>query len=187
MTDGMTKADRAELAKLWKAKIRVAKAGVEQRKAEQLAHAEAQLAARYEFDDAAWADVTAVAKQAVEEADAAIAERCEKLGIPERFRPEIRLAWYGRGENAIAERRAELRKVAQTHIEADIRQAKHVLAATEVEGLTQLAVGGLESDEAREFLASMPTPEALMPPLDMMELEQEYDREKERGRARYGY
>ena len=65
------------------------------------------------------------------------------------------------------ERRAELRRVAQTRIEA-LQQAAIVrIEAAKVEGLTLLARDGLESAEAQAFLAAMPTAEILMPRLDV--------------------
>lgn len=45
--------------------------------------------------------------------------------------------------------------------------ARVVIETKALDGLTLLAQGALETAEAREFLASMPTVEALMPPLDV--------------------
>lgn len=171
MTAGITKAERDELRRLVNERARLAKSGIEQRQAELLADVEAQLAATYRIDDDAWADVTAAAQQAVAEADAALSERCRQLGIREEFRPAIAVSWHYRGENAARDRRAELRKVAQTRIAAEGKAAKHTIDTAALQRREMLAAGALESPEALEFMASMPTATELMPALDVAELE----------------
>lgn len=167
----MTKGEREELRRLVNERARLAKARVEQRQAELLADVEAKLAAKYDFDDEVWADVTAAARQAVKQADDFIAQKCRELGIPEEFRPGITIGWYKRGENAVSLRRGELRKVAQTQIAAAGKKAKNTIDTAALERREALALGALESAEAKAFIESMPTVEALMPPLDVRELE----------------
>lgn len=167
----MTKGEREELRRLVNERARLAKARIEQRQAELLADAEEQLAAQYHFDHEAWKEVTATAAKAVEHADQLIAEKCRELGIREEFRPSISLSWYSRGENGNSKRRAELRKVAQTRIAALGRRAKNDIDTAALERREALALGALESAEAQAFIASMPTVEALMPTLDIAELE----------------
>jgi hypothetical protein len=166
----INKGEREELAKILTARERVAKSVVEQRAAELLADVEQQLAARYTISDDAWHDLTAAAKAAVQAADAEIARRCQSLGIPETFRPSLDLSWYSRGENADKKRRDELRRVAKTRIDALAKKALVVIQTRSLDGRTLLAAGALESDEARAFLASMPTVEALMPVIDVSAL-----------------
>jgi hypothetical protein len=167
----MSKGERDDLAKVARLRARVAKSTVAQREAELLADVEAQLAATYRFDDAAWADVTRKAKEAVEVAAEQVAQRCRELGIPERFAPGLNLSWHSRGENGMRDRRAELRKVAQTQIAAAGKAAKLAIEQREAQVLTELIAGGLESQEARSFLESIPTPEQLMPTMTIAELE----------------
>ncbi len=166
----MNKAERDELAKILKARARVANRVVEQQAAKLQADVEQQLATRYKIAEAAWADLTLAATEAVEQADAELAKRCLALGIPEEFRPGLTVSWYGRGENADAKRRAELRRVAYSKIEAMAQAARVAIETAALDGLTQLAAGALESAEARAFLAAMPTVEALMPALDVSTL-----------------
>ena len=163
----MTSRERVELTALVRRREKVAKSEASHRSAELMADFEQQLAARYEAQDEHWSDLTSAAQQVVDEADARIAQRCRELGIPEQFRPSIQAQWYGRGENASKERRAELRKVAQTRIAAIEKEAKATIEKRSVEVQTALLAGGLESEAARRFLESMPTAEALMPPLDV--------------------
>lgn len=167
MTTEMTKGERSDLASLAKERARVAKLGVEQRKAEHLADVEAQLAARYSFNDDRWADLTKTAEAAVNAADEVVAERCREIGIPEQFRPSIGVSWYSRGENASRERRAELRRVAASTLDAAAKRAKFAIDQTKVEVLTSLTASGLRTEEAAAFLQSMPTVEELMPAIDV--------------------
>ncbi|MGH3844382.1 MAG: hypothetical protein ACRDS0_23485 [Pseudonocardiaceae bacterium] len=170
-TARMTRTERDQLAKLINRRARLARQDIETRQAELLADVEAQLAAHYSSRHKAWADITKRAEKAVADADAEIAARCRELGIPENFRPSIGTNWYGRGENADRERRAELRKVAKTKLEASARNGKLEIERSALELYTQLVAGALESAESQAFLATMPTVEALMPRLALSELE----------------
>lgn len=166
----MTKGDREELKSLARQQARVEKAGVEERKAAVLAHAEAQLSATYNATAEDWAHLTTAAEQAVKAADAQIAEICRQRGIPESFRPGLHLAWYSRGENAEKARRAELRKLAERRVDAEARAAKLAIDRASLEILTQLATAALTTEAARSFLAGMPSLPQLMPELDVREL-----------------
>lgn len=103
-------------------------------------------------------------------ADAEIARRCRNLGVREEFRPELALHWYRRGENGLKDRRAELRKVAQTRIAAMATQAHAEIDARVLKAYDLLLRGSLETDAARQFLEELPAAEALMPRLDITEL-----------------
>jgi hypothetical protein len=170
-SDGMTHRERSDLAKLARRREHVAKADARQRAAELLADVERQLAEIYPEHDERWHDITQAAEAAIADADAAIAARCRALGIPERFRPGLYLAWHGRGENASRERRVELRRVAATRIAALEAQARAAIERASVEVQTRLLAGGLETDAARTFLETMPTADALMPALAIGEIE----------------
>jgi hypothetical protein len=171
MTDSMSRAERLELGKLVRLRASVAKKDIEQRQAQLIADFEEQLAATYESTHEAWKDVTAVARKLIDEADAEIARRCRDLGLPDKFRPSLNVSWYGRGESASRERRAELRKVAQAKLEASARAAKVEIDRSAAGLLTQLTAGSLESSGAQEFLGRMPSIDQLMPPLTVGELD----------------
>src|SRR5262245_61240585 len=99
-----------------------------------------------------------------------IAERCRELGIPKRFQPKIHSTSYGGGENASKERRAELRKVAVTRIDALAKAAKATIEHESLKLHTDLVAGALESGEARAVLNALPTIEVLMPSLTVAEI-----------------
>ncbi|MGI8752146.1 MAG: hypothetical protein ACR2MN_07515 [Acidimicrobiales bacterium] len=167
----LTRRDRDDLAKVARMRTKVAVAGIAEQQAALLADVEAQLSAIYRFDDKAWADIVKATREMVAEADAKIAAICEERGIRPEFRPGISSGFYGRGENAIAKRRAELRKAAQTRIDAAAKRAKAAIEARSVEVQTELIAGGLSGDDARAFLATIPSADQLMPKVTVAELE----------------
>lgn len=168
----MTKAERDDLAKLVRRREKIAKADADRLAAEMLAEFELQVATDYRInDDDVWAQAHAAAEEAIAAADAAVAARCQELGIPQRFRPSIDVYWYSRGEHAAKDRVAELRRVAKSRLDANAKAAKVEIERHSVDIQTQLVARGLESAEAREFLASMPSAEQLMPALTVLEIE----------------
>jgi hypothetical protein len=168
-TTTMMRDERKQLEQIITGRKKVAKFAVQKRKAELLADVERQLATIYRSDEEAWSDLSAMAKKAVQEADAELAKRCRELGIQEEFRPSISYHWYGRGENALKERRVELRKVAATKIDVMAKTAVLEIETGALDSLSRLIESNLESADAKDFLATIPTVEALMP---MVELEQ---------------
>ena len=164
MTTDMTKGDRDNLAKLIRARERVAKTAATQRSAELLAEFEKQVNSDYRIGgDQVWSQLVADANRACKEADEQLAARCAELQIPDRFRPRITASWHSRGENAVKERVAELRRMAKTRLDVIEKVARTEIERHSVELQSRLIVGALQSNEAVEFLAAMPTIEALMP------------------------
>jgi hypothetical protein len=167
---GMTKADRANLERLARKRAKVATSMIGERVKVLRRDVEDQLSAVYKFDDDVWADVARHAAQEVAKADIEIAAICRQLGIPEHLRPSIGVSWSGRGENALAERRTELRKLAYARIDAAAESAKVAIQANLLEVETELIRDGLESADAVRFVDSMPTVEQLLPSVDVGEL-----------------
>lgn len=167
----ITKAERMELAKVIRLRAKVAKDEVNVQEKRLLADFESQLAAIYPQNHPAWSEITQTANRMVAEADTQIAHICREMGIPENFRPQLSIGWYGRGENALSERRTELRRVAQTEATARAVQAKAAIDRQSAELLTELAAGGLETEQARVFLSRIPTAESLMPSLVFADME----------------
>ena len=167
----MTKSERAELGQLIRKREKVMKAAAEERAAEMLADFEAQCAAIYSFnDDEVWAKAMAEAQAAVQEAQEKIAARCEEMGIPKEFAPGLSMGWHGRGQNAVIQRQAELRRVAKTRIAAVEKEAITRIERESLEAQTQVLSLGLLSGAARQFLEQMPSLESLMPAVDATEI-----------------
>lgn len=167
----MTKGERTDLARLIRRRAKLARDAAAQRAAEILADFERQLGTVYSYDDdEVWKAATEAADEAVENAKKVIAERCEELGIPPEFRPNVSFNWYGRGQNSLRERRSELRKMATTQIAAAEKAARTKIEHCAVEAETALVSEGLTSDVAKEFLTKMPAVETMMPVLDAGEI-----------------
>jgi hypothetical protein len=131
----------------------------------------AQLSAIFHFDDdATWAKANAIAEAAVSAAQKGIESRCLEIGIPKQFAPGISMGWYGRGENACPRRRAELRKLADARIESMLRDAIVQIETRSVELQEQVMAGGFTTDAAAKFLDALPSPDSLMPPVDVQQL-----------------
>jgi hypothetical protein len=161
----MTSRERSDLAQVVRLRMRVAKSAVDARAAELRADVEKQLSAIYDKRDILWREITSKADDAVKAADAEIAAICAERGIAERLRPSLKLSWWGRGENADKTRRVELHEAACRQIDADRKAGHQRVDAWGAELQTSLIAGSLTSDDAKNFLAAMPTAEALLPPV----------------------
>jgi hypothetical protein len=120
MQSGMTKGEREDLQRLVRQREKVLKSAARQRSAELLADFEKQMGSSFSFDDdATWAQAYKEAEIEVAKAQKIIAQRCRELGIPDRFAPNLEIRWRARGyDNLIDKRKAELRRMATTRIEA---------------------------------------------------------------------
>jgi hypothetical protein len=182
----MMKTERDDLVRLIRRHEKVAKTAAAQRAAELRADFELQLDAQYHFDqDTVWREAMRAAKQATDDAARVIEERCAELGIPARFAPSIGLHWYSRGENAVKERRTELRRIAHERIAAKEKATCTEIERASVRLQTEVIAHGLASDEARAFLERLPTPDALMQPIEVATVERLL--EEKRADRRHAY
>lgn len=183
----MTKAERHDLTQLIKKRERVMKSQAQERSAALLAEFDAQSAKIHSYDDdAVWAEATRAAEVAIAEANTKVAERCRELGIPVEFAPRLGFYWEGRGHNAAASRRQELRQAAKSRIEAIEKEAATKIERMSLEAQTQVIARGLESDAAKTFLNTMPSLDALMPPVAIGEIQALVDAKRQE-RKRLGY
>jgi hypothetical protein len=167
----LSNAERERLLRAARLREKVAKSAATERSAKLMADFEQQLASVYSFDQQeVWAKAAQSIKEAVEAANRTIADDCEQLGIPERFRPSVAWGWHGRGENASRERRVELRRVAQTRIAAIEKQARTEIDRISSEVQIELLAHGL-SPTALALLEQMPKVDQLMPTLQVEEVE----------------
>jgi hypothetical protein len=180
-----------DLSMIIKDRTKVLRAHADEQAARCMADFEKKLAAIYSWDqDEIWKAATEEALKVVKESQEKIAARCEELGIPKTFAPSIGASWSGRGENALNERRSELRRVAKSSIEA---MTKAAITRIEKQGLdlrTQVVAMGLLSENAKIFLESLAPVEEAMQSLDFAEIELTLEREQQRriaDRRRFGY
>jgi len=167
----MSSAERSELAKLVRLRSRVAKNEVMATIGTKMARFESHLAAQYDKYDEHWAELSKEADAKVKQLDAELAKRCQQLGIPDRFRPELDISWYHRGENATKQRREELIRVAKSELEAQALRAKSLIERKEVELIGKIVEEGMDSENAKAFLEAMPTADQLMPELTLSKIE----------------
>lgn len=184
----MTKAERSELGQLIRKREKVMKSQAQERSAALLAEFDQQSAKIHHWDDdAVWQRVKEEAEAAVEAARVTIAERCEALGIPAEFAPTLGMTWYGRGHNAVADRRNELRRAAKSKIDALEKEAITKIERMSLEAQTQVIASGLESEAAKTFLNSMPSMDALMPPVEIGEIQSLLDAKRAERRGAIDY
>jgi hypothetical protein len=163
----MSKGERTDLCALVRRREKFEKTAAAQRTAELLADFERQLASIYSYDtDETWRAAHAEAKKVIAEAEVTIAARCRELGIPEEFQPGLSFGWHGRGENASKDRRAELRKVAETRLDVMEKSAKTQIERKSIEMQEHIVRDRITSEAAQVLLARLPAIESLMPPLD---------------------
>ena len=142
---------------------------------------QAQLARIYSWDENdIWKAATEAANECTRQCSERIAAECDKLGI----RAGAAAEYQGRtGTDAakppVAQRRAELTKVANTRIDQHLKETIHAIQRASVEIQTQLVAEGLTSAGAKAFLESMPTPAQLMPIVTVEEIQKQLGAETE--------
>jgi hypothetical protein len=174
MTDPlpMSQRERHDLLLLIRARERVALGDAREYQATLLANFEVKIAAIYKpREHPIWREAHEAAKAAAADAQAKVAATFRDLGIPEDWAPSLHLLWFGRGESACAERRAELRRVARTEAEKRLRVAEAHIRRVSVEAQERIHATGLTTEAAQTMLASLPSAAALMPDLDLDALE----------------
>jgi hypothetical protein len=134
----------------------------------------------YTFDqDEVWQKATQEAQRVVIESQKTIAKRCKELGIPPTFAPSISASWQGRGENMLASRRTELRRVAQSSIAAMTKAAITKIEKQALDLRKQVVGMGLLSADAKMFLESLAPIEESMRQLDFGEIEKKLEKEQQ--------
>jgi hypothetical protein len=171
-TKEITRAEQSDLLKVARLREKVAKTAVIARSAQLRAEFEQQISAHYSFcKDEVWQEITREVDELTKKAQERVSQRSRELGIPEAFAPEVNWYWNSDGDRATKGRIAELRAIAATQIEAIGKEAKMQIEAASADVQTKLLASGLKSAEASAFLESMPTIEALMPPLQISSVE----------------
>jgi hypothetical protein len=177
MTSQMTKSEREDLQRLIRQREKVLKSAAKQRSAELIADFENQMGSEFKFDDDdTWKAATEAAEHEVAKAQARVQARCRELGIPDRFAPSLGLRWRNRGyDNLIEKRRIELRRMAESQIEAIERKAFVAIETSCLTAQEQIALAGLTSTAAQQFIEQLPSIESLMPALSFEEIAGEAD------------
>jgi hypothetical protein len=169
-----------DLSIIIKDRTKVLRAHAEEQAAACMADFETKMATVYTFDqDEVWQRATREAQRVVQESQNTIAKRCKELGIPAAFAPSISASWQGRGENMLAARRVELRRVAKASIEAMTKAAITKIETQAFDLRTQVVGMGLLSPDAKLFLESLAPVEESMRALDFGEIERKLEKEQQ--------
>ena len=183
MTEEPRKLSRHEthdLSMIIKDRTKVLRAHAEEQAAACMADFETKMATVYTFDqDEVWKKATEEARRVVEQSQNTIAKRCKELGIPASFAPSISASWQGRGENMLAARRTELRRVAKASIDAMTKAAITKIEKQALDLRTQVVGMGLLSADAKMFLESLAPVEESLRALDFGEIERKLEKEKQ--------
>lgn len=173
----ITKAERGELQRLIRQRFRVLRAEVEQRRAELEAELAAGLTEKYADQDREWAAAIFRIEEAAREANRVANDIMRGLYGDRWVEREIVDAV---AMNQPKQERNQLRFEGQKRIAARVQAAHLRLDQQEADLLTRLVVDALESEEARAFLAQIPTVSALVPAGRLFELEQSLTLEADR-------
>jgi len=172
----LSRSETHDLSMIIKDRTKVLKAHAEEQAAQCLAEFEAKMATVYKYDDdEVWKEAALASQRVVAEATEKIMERCKALGIPAAFAPSLNLTWAGRGQNMMASRREELRRVAKSSIEAMTKAAMTKIEHQSLDLRTQVVSMGLLSPDAKMFLESLAPVQDAMRSLDFGEIERRLD------------
>lgn len=177
----ISKAERTELRSVVRQQFKVLAAEVQQRRAELVADADRQVAARYADDDKAWREAEWLIEEAAREANRKANDVMRGLlgdAWPASHDKVLVSAAPRLRQMQPTEERTEARSAMVHRIDAQVRQAQLSLARQEANLLTDLASDAVESAEARAFLRRIPTVSELVPAVRLAELEQRLGEEE---------
>lgn len=163
----MSKAERDELKQLVKRRMKVLRADVAQREAELRNEVAANVKQDMKGEDQVWAQVAHALGEAERSANRQANDALRTLLGAERWPNELRLIQAADAftlRNRLAQDQAgstpmrqALIRDGEQRITTMVKDAQRKLERIETDLLTDLAVGALESDEAKAFLARIPT------------------------------
>jgi hypothetical protein len=183
----MTARERGDLCSIIRQREKVAKACAAQRAAQLRADFEKQLKTTYSYDqDAVWEQAMDEVEKIAQAAQKRVAERCQELGIHERFAPGLDVHWYRAGVQAVEKERTDLRRLSNLLIEASERQACLRIMQASVKAQTEIMSTGITSEDGQAFLARIPSVEELMPLIPVTEVQEQLQIEM-LGRSRRSY
>lgn len=161
-----------DLSMIIKERTKVLRAHAEEQAAKCMADFEQKISQIYEYDqDEVWKSATERAMDEVRRAQEKIDAQCKKLGIPKDLSPQLALSWQGRGQMKMAERRAELRRVAKAEIDAMFKAAVAKIEKQALDLRTQVVAMGLLTENATMFLESLAPVDEAMHAIDFGEIE----------------
>ena len=168
---GMNKTERDEIRRIIRARFKVLRSDVDQRKAELLAELEAGIAARFADEDKRWMDICTLVSEAVQEAN---------RKVNDLYREFFGDEWGVNADRGVVaaqlvpkpnRTRVALRIRGEREIDVKVKAALLELERREVDLLAELATSALETAEARSFMQRIPTVSELVPASRLKEIE----------------
>lgn len=165
----MTKSERTELQRLVRQRFKLLREEVRGRQAEMTSEIDQAIVVKHTDRDEARSEVQREVSRICERANAEVDAAVKAAGY---HRTGSGMGWFATpvirwGDDG----RHKQRRALVSDLEAKVKQAHLRLDREEVDLLQALAIGALESDEAREFLGRIPTVAELVPASRMEELE----------------
>ena len=172
----ITARERQELRAVVKSQFKVLRGEVEQRKAELAAEAAEQVRCRYATTDKQVDDLNWKIEQVIDQANKDIRDAVKAA---QNDSDAGKWTWTGAVHpprvNYQREDRWALQNALTSGIDAQAKEALLRLQRQEADLLQQLALGALESDEARAFLRTIPSVGELVPASRLKEIEASFD------------
>ena len=171
----MTKSEIDVVSRALRVNVRVAHTQITALGPKLKAEFELQLSTSYPATgDPVWNDALNQVYQSYTLQQARVNARSEELGIPERFRPQIREpGWASSWRSSCfdyKEYRAEMCKLANAQIDDMLKSRRAQLELESANIQYEIASHGCITDTAKEFLAKLPAIEAMIPPLQVSEV-----------------
>lgn len=161
-----------DLSMIIKERTKVLEAHADEQATACMADFEKKLATIYSYDqDEVWKAATEEAMREVTKAQEKIDARCKKMGIPKDLSPRLVLSWEARGQMKAAQRRAELRRVAKSEVDAMKAAAMTRIRKQSLDLRTQVVSMGLLTSEATLFLESLAPVDEAMRGIDFAAIE----------------
>lgn len=171
----MNKTERDELRRIIRARFKVLRSDVEQRKAELLAELEAAITAQFAQQDKKWADAVFLIEEAAREANRKANDILRNLEWEDdRYDPRNEypiISARSVGNYKPTRERTALDRQGTRDVEAKVKAALLELERREVDLLTELATTALGSAEAKAFMVRIPTVSELVPASRLLEIE----------------
>lgn len=163
----MTTSERTAMLKMVARSARVAAADVDQLAAERLAEFERQATKEWGAADVGAEQIAHEANErlgpALREIETLIAEHCDAHGIEPELRPRVVGGVHVISSFVTKDRRADLRRRAKAEIESARKRAKVEIERRRGEIESAILVTGIESEEGKRLLASLPAAAELVP------------------------
>lgn len=172
MTEQLTPGDRRELRSVVKGRFKVLRAEVKRRETEMKAEIEAELVDRYRAQETAIAEAAREVSEIIDRAvfEARIVAQRISDAHPDVI-AEISTRYGGIAFNAGIKNKAELHRALIAAIPDKIGDAQLELDRQENDLLQSLSVGALQTEQAQQFMASIPTVGELVPRARLREIE----------------